>query len=550
MQSTTDKSPTVEKTPTIEEICYDVARLQTSLDSISKFKKGIKYYYEETDGCFYGSAEVAKGFCEATIGAGILSNLCVATSRYFCDQDSFKLAKDLGTRNSDLKKLIDNIEKVALNADIKPLHREALHEKVKGLHEKSLTARKGLEELKETYSAQLDKQQPFLRVIQTFKKVQDKMEKVANKINDAIITHRNREDLLKRQNEQLYSVDERLNRRSVSNHKRGYKTSATRMSGGLLPLELTRIAMENIFRVYMEYEKSSKPVLVMPHEDKRLCRPLVIFEKKTFILLNKESHLPNVQTAMVFENRKIAMYIHNIATNALDNQRAEHQLSLMERYKKTDGIVRMKDMMTHLSFDEEDGNRLNQYIFIRNYDQGSLSHCIKRHLLSEREKCQVILDVMEGLRALHNDGYIVRALHPETIAVEKQSRKAKKKGVAGAIIGLEHVVSEEEGGGWTKATDMRLLGQIMNALFFRYFNDQKDFSLALQNVMNGEPLLEPPKFKKKRPLKELILSLCSIEEENRPTIDEAIKVLNRYMLAEKKSESLIDGISESSERAV
>jgi len=550
----------------IETIYHDVHRVKTLLVSLGEVKEGTKYYYSKDDSCFCVSGGSMTELIESTIGKGYLSSWWVGASRSVSSNSSFELARDIGALNADILKLIQTVKEVALSPKVKPRLREALLGKMNSLYEKSMDAHAGLLMLKKTYKAELDKQQAFVSVIERFETSQDQLDKVAQKIEGAIRTHHNREDLRKRQEEQSFSIDQTLNRRSVSDMTRGrhHNSSTARMSGGLLPIELTNQAAVEIFRYLEKYKAQlqeaiaaqDNPLLIQPDESE-LIRPIAVFKDKTFVLLTEKSLIPGVQKAMKFDNRKMAMVIHSNASDVQGIERAAWQLELMKKYKKLNGIVQMKDSVTYLSYDKETGNRSDQYIFIRHYDLGSLLRCMKEGLLGHMDKCQVIIDVMEGLESLHAEGFIHSVIHPETIVVEKQSRTARKKGVSGALIGLEYVTKDGQREGLSKATDMWLLGHTMYALFMKketvilkHLKKQEDFTQAVIDVMKCEPLIEPPKIDSEGPLEELILRLLSPCEADRPTIDEAVKLLRRYKCAELKSELLIDGIAESSEEAV
>jgi len=550
----------------VETIYHDVRRVKTSLVSLGQVKEGLKYYYSKDDGLFHVSGGATTELIESTFGKGYLSSWWVGGCRNLSSTSSFTLSRDIGALNDDIVELTKTIKEVALSPDVKPRLRQALLDKVNSLYAKSQDAYAGLLLIKNTYNSELDKQKPFVKLIDEFEQTQDLLDKTAYKIEDAIRTYRNREDLRKRQEEQGFNIDEHLNRRSVSDvsSKRHLKTPAVRMSGGLLPQELTNKDALDIFRYLERYKNQlqkaiqaqNNPLLIEPDES-MLSRPLAVFEDKTFVLLDEKSIIPGTQKAMKFDNRKMVMVIHSDARDAREIERAARQLNMMERYKKSNGIVQIKDAVTYLSYDKEKGNRTDQYIFIRHYDMGSLQHCMSKRRLVQMEKCQVILDVMEGLRSLHADGYVHSAVHPETIAVEKESRGARKKGIAGALLGLENVTEDRELEGLSKATDIWLLGHTMYALFkkkettmLKHLKRQEDFTQAVIDVMKCEPLLEPPKIDIKGPIDELISRMLSPHEGDRPTIDEAIKVLKRHMHEETKSEFLIDGIAQSSEEVV
>jgi len=536
--------------PEVEEVINGVYRVEKSLDSLAGVEDETKYYYFSEDGCFYKSGGEVGTAIESTIGKGILSSYWVGTSRWWTKESSFKLAKDLRSLNDDVLDLINKIASLTLSKSIEMDMRHTMHKAVQHLYSKTVQAAVGISRLIKTYRAEPEKQKSLSSISTNFNKVIEEIGKISSKIDDAIRTEGSRIDRRKRQEESQFHIDEGLKRRSFSckTYIERKKLFPPRRSKLMLPLEISQTADGQIFK-YLEshkgelleqLEESPSNGIIIRSDECDLIADLAYFKDKVFVYLKEKSHVPGVKKVMRFSNQKIAMDIRTFSKGE-EIQKAEKQLNILKKHReqKTRGIAQMKDHMTYLSGDRK---HWVQSIFIRNYDQGSLYHCIANDSLSFTEKCHVMLDILYGIKAFHHQGFLHLNIHPETICVDKQSRAAKSRGVAGALIGFEQSMEDEECDKFTKAMDMWLLGHCMYALFLGEETEILNFlkTGTVYDVEDWEPYMGSIMFERPAPktIQELVWLLMHPDEATRPTARKAIELLETVMHFEELKKSL------------
>lgn len=116
-------------------------------------------------------------------------------------------------------------------------------------------------------------------------------------------------------------------------------------------------------------------------------------------------------------DRWVAIKVSKVSTNEkLQNYRLLNEVSLVKSLPHHPNIAYYEDCFTYQSFDGEYDFGVLQY-----YSDGNLENLIENHALSEQEKHDFLMKILQGLHFLHTHGVIHRDLKPANILIANRN---------------------------------------------------------------------------------------------------------------------------------
>ena len=192
----------------------------------------------------------------------------------------------------------------------------------------------------------------------------------------------------------------------------------------------------------------------------------------------------------------------------------------------------------------------------------SLESAIADKTLENIDKCRITLEIVLGMRYIHNHNFMHRDLKPSNILLSKDCHVRNSDFGLAKEEGIE--ISQTKGVGTLRFMAPELLAQDEDEEL-KYTNkvDVYSFGITLIYIITGSY----PKFNMKKAVngvlpqipesivpwvRELILSCLSFEAENRPSFDQIFEILksNNYDLFKEKSSNKMARKQESMKKEI
>ncbi len=513
-------------------ILNGVPSLLQSFQSLAAVKEGIKYSCNEKNLTFYPSG----GPVVEWAGQGWFSSWTQAGTRTFnnvvlgSNESHETLAANILKLKNKAELLASTISSVAGHTLIKIEVKEALKQDLIDILRWAKMAEKKIDVLKKTYEQEKEKRNVFSGIKDAYAGLIAALQGHCKRVSQNIEQHRGN-NLQKRVlkaggkdgNYALFSpLPDNMTDADILDI-RGYLTENAAIFNKMKEKQLKRNPDYNA--IFLKKETATLPASVH-----------YISIDEFYLHLKQPSSFPGISQILRSSDKKVLLYVKRKLAKGSRNE-----LKYLKEFKSDREFVTIEHAFTYYS-----KNQSKQSFILKEESMFSLNQTIEKGDLTNWQKYQITLDILQGLKIMHDKGIVHLNFKPENIFLveENLGGKAGTK-ISAKIFGLEAARDCENKSVYNKALDIWMVGHV---LYYLFYQKKTDWLICLTNqtIFDGIIIEKATEskiydFKPSSPsIDRLIWNMSNPDTKLRPSVDIAIQYVRKLLSSDVKINELVE----------